>query len=96
MDTVALEPALRRAVGKNVPPEHFDDALQEAWVAILSADEGHTPPWYIQKGVWAARDYVRREVVAGRIRCEVNKTNADPSRYALATRVWNALTEREQ
>ena len=56
-----LDAVLGAAVRKVVPDSGFDDALQEARLAVLEAPAGHTQSWYITKGVWAAQKWLRNE-----------------------------------
>ena len=65
MWTPELDKRVEEAVRASLPGwalgQYFDDAFQEARLAILEAGEGQTPAWYVQRGIWAAKDYVRRE-----------------------------------
>ncbi len=52
---------LRFVVSLAVSVSHFGDAFQEARLAVLKVPPGYTESWYIQRGVWAALNRVRRE-----------------------------------
>ncbi len=61
MWTPEFDEWLRGAVKASVASRHYDDALQEARLAVLQADDSHTPAWYRQRAVGAARNYACRE-----------------------------------
>lgn len=62
-----LDLKIQQAVRGTVPARLYDDAVQEARLAVLEAEEGHTPSWYVSRGVWAAQKYARHER-SGKIR----------------------------
>lgn len=61
MWTEELDEQIRAAVWASVPRGCFDDAFQEARLAVVEADDSHTPVWYLQRAIGAARDWCRRE-----------------------------------
>lgn len=56
-----LDLKIQHAVRGAVPARLYDDAVQEARLAVFEAEEGQTPSWYVSRGVWAAQKYVRGE-----------------------------------
>ena len=62
--TPEIDESCRLAVRAIMPDDCFDlfdDAFQEARLAILEAETGHAAAWYVQRGVWAAKKWLRKE-----------------------------------
>lgn len=59
--TEELDAVIQVALHKHVPHWLYDDALQDARVALLEAEGGHEAGYYIARAVYAAKDCRRRE-----------------------------------
>ena len=57
----ALDKRVQDVVRVVCPVSCFDDALQEARLAIWKAEPGREPRWYIRLGLWRALDWCRKE-----------------------------------
>ena len=64
MNVLELESQVRRAAGCHTAdsPDLFDDFLQEMWLALLQAPEGHSTSWYLWRATWRAEHWLRREM----------------------------------